>query len=255
MQAFADFQSYHATYLGLDSGKVGRLGQHDTPHNPCLTMPFWNRYPTRSSHATNPAGYPDASPFWLANCPPLGENAFHEQLWSGRDPNPAILWSRGISSPCFLHDHHVIIRNTDPPFSAGNWEIDRRHMIEVHFDRFGVASHCRSTWGRTGPWRDDRYQHSVDEAHVKLQADITMLLSRLGLDSNDRLHQAVQGFGGSFLQWINDDGIGYPYDDHRLNQPLMASFGFPSQMPIHARSQPGFRCTWNTFMDPFPKTL
>jgi len=95
----------------------------------------------------------------------------------------------------------------------------------------------------------------VEEVRVKLQAEITVLLSRLGLNSNDRLHQAAQGFGGSFLPWINGDGIGYPYDDYRLDQPPMPPFGFPSQMSILARSQPGFRCTWNTVMDPIQENL
>lgn len=68
------------------------------------------------------------------------------QLYAGRDPDPNMLWSRGIYSPCFGHDHHLMVNCSDPPFSAGDWEVDWRRLIRIRFDQFGVASICQSTY-------------------------------------------------------------------------------------------------------------
>lgn len=215
MQPYTGCSSYCCPYSGVNPTYSRCFGEYDNPSYPFLRSPLWNNCSNPASAFTNPAAFAGGSPFSLLNNPPYGDVAPQSRLWSSRDIDPSMLWSRGISSPCFRHDHHVIIRNSAPPFSAGNWEIDRRQMIEVQFDQFGVASDCRSTWGRTGPWRANRYRFSHEEAYTKLRIEITMLLSRLGVDTGGDLHQPGRDFGDPFQPWSNGNGYEYPSDDFK----------------------------------------
>lgn len=130
-----------------------------------------------------------------------------------------MLWARGVSSPCFRHDHHIISRNGTPPVSAGNWETDWRQIIEVQFDQFGVASDCRSTWGRTGPWRANRYRYTIVEAYSKLQLEIIMLLSRLGAHLSGSYNVEVSGFGDIYMLWRSVYGYENPRGNFGYDQP------------------------------------
>ncbi len=219
MQPFGSFSPYYRSYSDLNPGLLGRLGEYETYSNPYLKAQLWNGSSAPYSPVTNPAAFSRSSPLHFSSSSPFGDYASQESMWSSREIDPATLWSRGVSSPCFRHDHHVIMRYSDPPFSAGNWEVDRRHMIEVRFDQFGVASHCRSTWGRMDPWRADRYRYSVEEANSKLQNEIMMLMSRLGMDSYDHLHQAGRDLGGFSPPWGNGNGYEYPTQISRCVQP------------------------------------
>lgn len=130
-------------------------------------------------------------------------------------PNPTVLWMRGVLSPCLRHDHHIVTNDGSPPFSAGTWEIDRRHMIEVQFDQFGIASDCRSTWGRMGPWRANRYRYGVEEACVKLQSEMTMLLLRLGFDAYGGWNTPSPDFRDMHQPWARDYEYEYPMGNDR----------------------------------------
>jgi hypothetical protein len=215
MQAFGSIPPYHSLYPGLSSELTGRISDNGFPTSPFLNAQPWNEYSAPFDPFANSAPFSDRYHSYAPSSSLFGEFGPRARHWSNRDPDPAMLWSRGVSSPCFRHDHHVIIQNSRPPFSAGNWEIDRRHMIEVQFDQFGVASHCRSTWGRIGPWRADRYNYGVQAASSKLQMEITILLSRLGFNSNDGLHRGGQRFDGLFPPWLSGSGYDYPMSNFR----------------------------------------
>lgn len=163
----------------------------------------WDTY---SSLSNAHSYFPNSHPLDASAYPYSGNFADQPHLPSGPNLDPAILWSRGISSPCFCHDHHLIIRNGTPPFSAGDWEIDGRHMIEVQFDHFGVASHCRSTWGRIGPWRADRHRFGVGDAYSKLRLEVMMLMSRLGIVLHNHLQNADRRFDAFFPPPVRDNG-------------------------------------------------
>lgn len=208
------------TYPSLYPSGVGWPGQHDGLSSAFLSPQPWKSDPFTPSHLINRRGFSSGVPL-SSNYPPFNEIAPQGQNRSTRDPDPAILWSRGESSPCFRHDHRIVIRSSDPPFSAGSWEIDHRHLIEVQFDQFGVASHCRSTWGRMGPWRPDHYRFSVEEAYLKLRMEIMMLMSRLGLHLDDQPPQAPQDFGSQFPTYTNRYGYGHPYYDRRCVRSLI----------------------------------
>ena len=201
MQPFGNFLPYYNPYSAGSSDFLGQLGDHGFPSTPFLDAQPWNKSPVSFNLFANPAAFSDGYPFGPAFSSLSDRFRPQQQFWSNRDPEP--LWSRGVSSPCFRHDHHLILRNGRPPFSIGNWEIDWRHMIEIQFDQFGVASHCRSTWRRMGPWRADRYKFSIEEANSKLQMEIMMLMSRLGIDPNDRLGNARQPFDGMVPPVVN----------------------------------------------------
>lgn len=212
MQSFGNPVQNYSTFPSLTPGFGGWLGQHDALSSPFISAQPWRSYPGTYVPLTNPAAFSSSFPLF-STCPPCNDFAPPGPNWSGRDPDPFTLWSRGASSPCFRHDHHIITRYSAPPISAGNWEIDRRHMIEVQFDQFGVASHCRSTWGRMGPWRADCYRYSVEKAYSKLRIEIMMFMSRLGFDLNEHPHQGAQDLRHQFPPWMNQNGYGYPYDD------------------------------------------
>jgi hypothetical protein len=222
MQPFGSFPSC-GNYSGLNPGYLGQGDRYAACQNPFLDSQNCSRYPALSNSVTNLAACPDGFPFCFSNYSGIASQA---RLPSGRDPDPTMLWSRGISSPCFRHDHHVIVRNSNPPFSAGNWETDWRHMIEVQFDQLGVASDCRSTWGRMGPWRANRYRYSPDEAHTRLQTEIAMLMSRLGLSLNVHAQQSGREFGGPFPPWANGHGYQPLVDNFRYTQPKIAPICF-----------------------------
>ena len=78
---------------------------------------------------------------------------------------------RARDSPCFRHDHTLLTQHGDMPFRAGDWELDRRHMIEVQFDHFGVASSCKSTSARGRPWRPEQDLFSTNVASARLQME------------------------------------------------------------------------------------
>jgi hypothetical protein len=238
MQPFGKFPSYYGNYSGLNPGYLGQSGRYAACQNPLLNSQNCSGYPTLSTSVTSSAALPDGFPFCFLN---YSDSVSQARLLSGRDPDPAMLWSRGISSPCFRHDHHVIVRNSDPPFSAGNWETDWRHMIEVQFDQFGVASDCRSTWGRLGPWRANRHRYSPDEAHSKLQTEIAMLTSRLGLNLNIHDQQAGRDLGVPFPSWANGNGYQPLVDNFRYIQPKIAPICSLPQKLIFPSSHLGFR--------------
>lgn len=211
MQVFENSSPSYSPYSGFRSGMLGRPEEHHSRTNPCLGVQPWNQ----SSALLNPFGnfvpYP---PFYASFYSPFDHFNPQTPQWSNQDLNPATVWARGVTSPCFHHDHHIIIRNSRPPFSAGNWETDRRHMIEIQFDQFGVASHCRSMWGRMGPWRADRYRHGVQAASLKLQLEISMLISRLDIYSTGRPDYERQHFDAMIPPWPS--GSGYDYSTHNF---------------------------------------
>lgn len=212
MQSLGNFSPYYGSRSYINPDIWGQFGEYNTYQSPFFDTQLRDNYPTVPSTARNPAAWSHPSSFSFPNSSPFGDIAPRGRPWSGRDIEPTVIWSRGVSSPCFRHDHHLVIRYSAPPFSAGNWEVDRRHMIEVQFDQLGVASHCRSTWGRMGPWRADRYRFSMDEAYSKLQTEIQMLISRLGLDVSDHVGEHAQRFEGLSPPWGNVNGYGYPLD-------------------------------------------
>lgn len=185
-------------------GFPGQFGQYSYPSNSFLDPQLWNNSSASFNPFANPAAFSDGDPFGSAY-PSLSDRV-RPQQHSYRNPDSAMLWSRGVSSPCLRHDHHLIIRNSRPPFSAGNWEMDWRHMIEIQFDQFGVASHCRSTWGRMGPWRAERYKINMEQAYSKLETEITVLMSRLSMNPSDRWGNVRRPFDGMPSPWWNGNG-------------------------------------------------
>ena len=256
MEAFGRFQPYYGSSPGLNPGSLASIGQYLAHPYPFPNTQLRNRYSFSSSSATNPAAFSGGFPFHYSNSSHCGDLAPQVPLWSRGDPDPAMLWSRGISSPCFRHDHHIVVSNSGPPFSAGNWEIDRRHMIEVQFDQFGVASHCRSTWGRMAPWRPDRFRYSVEEAMTKLRIEIEMLMSRLAVGMNSPLRQEAQDFGGLFPPWTNGYGDGSPMDEFRYISPAIPSIAFLPRRLTFASSHSSFHPNaWNPFVAPYRNYL
>jgi hypothetical protein len=227
MQAFRHDSLYAGPYSSLNPGLLDRLGVHSPFRSRCFQDRPWNDFPPPFDPFTHPVVGSEDYPFCSTDFSPFDETGPNEQSWSGSDVDSGALWSRGVSSPCFRHDHHLIIRNSAPPFSAGSWELDRRQMIEVQFDQFGVASHCRSTWGRMGPWRADRYRYSVEEAYSKLHGEIAMLISRLGHYLNDHVCNPGQRFDGIFPPWVDRAAYGYPIHDFRYAQLNICRLGFP----------------------------
>ncbi|KAF7510811.1 hypothetical protein GJ744_005911 [Endocarpon pusillum] len=252
MQTFGDLHRYYGSYAGPNSTLFGRLGDYCNPHHPWLSTPPWHGYSAEGDPTTNPAAFSSHAPFCLPDDSQFRGNEPGAQLWSGRNSDQAILWSRGISSPCFRHDHHVIVQSSNPPFSAGNCEIDRRHMIEVQFDQFGVASHCRSTRGRMGPWRANRYRYSVEEAYSKLQMEIMTLMSRLGLLSNGPMCQGGGVFEEPLPPWTNAIRQNHPLDDYMNVRSVIPPAGFSPPTPTLLGPYSGFRSdAWGPFLDPF----
>lgn len=248
MSTFGDSQRYYGSYADRTSTFPGKHSGNVTTQYHWLNTPPWVEYAARSRPPTNPAAYLSRSPFYTADNLHFPIDQLGAKLFSGLNFNPAMLWARGISSPCFRHDHHVIVRFSDPPFSAGNWEIDRRHMIEVQFDQFGVASHCRSTWGRMGPWRADRFRYSVDEAYSKLQMEIITLMSRLGAQSTEPIYQGGRGFEGS-LPGMNGVRQEYPADDYMNARSVMPPAGYSTQTPTLFGTYFGGRSdAWNPLL-------
>ena len=252
MQTFGDFHQCHGSYAGPNSAFLDRLGDYYNPHYPWLSTPPRNGYSAEPNPTTNPAAFSSHSPLYLPDNSQLRGNESGAQLWSGRNSNQAILWSRGVSSPCFRHDHHVIVRSSNPPFSAGSWEIDRRHMIEVQFDQYGVASHCRSTWGRMGPWRASRYRYSVEEAYSKLQMEIMTLMSRLGLISNGPICPGGGAFEEPLPPWTNGIRRKHPLDDYMNFRSVIPPAGFLPQTPTLLGPNSGLRSdAWSPILNPF----
>jgi hypothetical protein len=222
MQSSSIFPPSYGRYSNPGPGLSALFGENNNPPYSFLTTQPMNRYFPGSSPFLDTNFLSGESPFYFSDSSPFGNVTSQGQLWPRRDPEPAMLWSRGISSPCFRHDHHVIVRNSVPPFSPGNWEIDRRHMIEVQFDQYGVASHCRSTWGRLGPWRAERHRYSPEEAHSKLQTEIAMLMPRLGLNPDDRRYQTQQSCEAQMPFWANGNGYSHPTNTSRYNYTLIS---------------------------------
>ncbi len=246
MQTFGDFDRYYGSHAGRNSVLPGMVGSNDTSQYHWLSTPPWNEYAAWPNPMATPAVSLSRPPFYVADSPHFRGGQSGPPLLSGMNFDPAMLWSRGISSPCFRHDHHAIVRYSDPPISAGDWEIDRRHMIEVQFDQFGVASHCRSTWGRMGPWRGDRYRYSVEEASSKLQAEIMILMSRLGVPSTEPIYQGGCGFEGFVPPWMNCVRQEHPLDGYMNVRSPMPPAGYSIQTPTLPRAHFGGRSDpWN----------
>jgi hypothetical protein len=209
MNAFPGLWPFSNPLSGRGRGLHGCLGGNRFPY-PSFNSPPWNPYAIAN-------GLWPSMPNSFQNTEylPFGDAGGFGQASSSQYPTAAMLWARGVSSPCFRHDHQILTRYGRLPYPAGDQEIDWRNMIEVQFDQFGVASHCSSTHGRMAPWRPNRYRYSFEEACAKLRGEITMLISRLGLDMDDYSSPRGSDYGDPSAPWLNGRGYSYPINNIR----------------------------------------
>lgn len=219
MQPFGTFPPFYDASAALHTGFSRFPGGYGTQHNPHLDRLYGSRYSEASRFVTNRPASRDGSPFYRSTNVSFGVQPAQTQSWASQVPDSNMLWSRGIYSPCFRHDHHIIMKWSDPPFPVGDWEVDRRQMIEVQFDQFGVASTCRSTEGRVAVWRPERHQYTVEQAYAKLTSEIAALFYRLGLNPNDHSRRAGRGFEAPFSPWVNGNEYDYSMDGYRSVNP------------------------------------